>query len=90
MVNKFCLSSEIDFSVISTKALVNLYPYSTLSPQPPHTQSLFKFSGLLLVLQPHVLMSPLRHERPIACKTPAADIALTKAASLLANKLNID
>ncbi|RNA32716.1 hypothetical protein BpHYR1_038834 [Brachionus plicatilis] len=64
---------------MSTKCL----PYSTLSPQPPHTQSLFRLAGRLLVLQPQVLMSPFRHDLAMACKTPAAETACTKADSLL-------
>ena len=61
-----------------------LYPYSRLSPQPPQIQSRWRSRGRPVREHPQELSCPSRHDRDMACTTPAAPMACAKAASRLA------
>lgn len=61
-----------------------LYPYSTLSPQPPQIHSLLRSLGRRAGEQLQVVSCPSRHARDTLYTTPAEAMAWANAASRLA------
>ena len=59
-----------------------------LSPHPPQIQSRLSSFGRIRRLQPQLERLPSRHARLTAYRTPAAEMALVKAASRLAAREN--
>lgn len=60
-----------------------LYPYSKLSPQPPHIQSFFRSFGLFVLPQEQVDKRPSLHALDTEYATPAEANACANADSLL-------